>query len=63
MPLSENKILQIEKEKEKIFHHMENPLISQPFTEDFAKRFSWSTNAIEGNKKFLLRSQGDVDSF
>ena len=51
MPLldNENRILQIETEKEEIFKHMENPLISQPFTEDFSKRFSWSTNAIEGN--------------
>lgn len=51
MPLldNENRILQIEIEKEEIFKHMENPLISQPFTEEFSKRFSWSTNAIEGN--------------
>ena len=51
MPLfdNENRILQIEKEKEEIFQHMENPLIRQPFMEDFAKRFSWSINAIEGN--------------
>ena len=49
MPLfdNENRILQIEAEKEEIFQHLENPLISQPFTEDFARRFSWSTNAIE----------------
>ena len=42
MPLSdnENRILQIETEKEEIFEYMENPLISQPFIEDFAKRFS-----------------------
>ena len=51
MPLfdNENRILQIETEKAEIFKYMENPLISQPFTEDFSKRFSWSTNAIEGN--------------
>ena len=51
MPLfdNENRILQIETEKVEIFRYMENPLICQPFTEDFARRFSWSTNAIEGN--------------
>lgn len=51
MPLfdNENRILQIETEKAEIFKYMENPLICQPFTEDFARRFSWSTNAIEGN--------------
>ena len=51
MPLFDNKnrILQIETQKEEIFKLMENPLISQPFVDDFAKRFSWSTNAIEGN--------------
>ena len=52
MPLSDNekRVLQIETEKEIIFKHLENPLISQPFTEDFARRFSWSTNAIEGKR-------------
>ena len=42
MPLldNENRILQIETEKDEIFKYMENPLISQPFTEDFVKRFS-----------------------
>ena len=51
MPLfdNENRILQIETEKAEIFKYMENPLICQPFTEDFARRSSWSTNAIEGN--------------
>ena len=46
---NKNRILQIETQKEEIFKLMENPLISQPFVDDFAKRFSWSTNAIEGN--------------
>lgn len=36
---------------------MENPLISQPFVEDFAKRFSWSTNAIEGNTLSLEETE------
>ena len=51
MPLldNENRILQIETDKDEIFKYMENPLICQPFTEDFVKRFSWSINAIEGN--------------
>ena len=49
MPLfdNENRLLQIETEKEEIFQYLKNPMISQPFTEDFARRFSWSTNAIE----------------
>ena len=63
MPLfdNENRILQIETEKEEIFQHMENPLISQPFTEDFAKRFSWSTNAIEGNTLSLEETIAVID--
>ena len=63
MPLfdNENRILQIETEKEKIFKLMENPLISQPFTEDFAKRFSWSTNAIEGNTLSLEETIAVLD--
>ncbi len=28
---------------------MEDPLISRPFIDDFARRLAWSTNAIEGN--------------
>ena len=63
MPLfdNENRILQIETEKEKIFKLMENLLISQPFTEDFAKRFSWSTNAIEGNTLSLEETIAVLD--
>ena len=63
MPLfdNENRILQIEKEKEEIFQHMENPLIRQPFMEDFAKRFSWSTNAIEGNTLSLEETIAVID--
>ena len=63
MPLSdnENRILRIETEKEEIFRHMENPLISQPFTEDFARRFSWSTNAIEGNTLSLEETIAVID--
>ena len=58
MPLldNENRILHIETEKEEILKHMENPMISQPFTEDFVKRFSWSTNAIEGNTLSLEKT-------
>ena len=57
MPLfdNESRILQIETEKTEIFRYMENPLIRQPFTEDFARRFSWSTNAIEGNTLSLKK--------
>ena len=40
---------------------MENPLISQPFIEDFAKRFSWSTNAIEGNTLSLEETIAVID--
>lgn len=63
MPLfdNENRISQIEEEKEEIFKHMENPLISQPFTEDFTKRFSWSTNAIEGNTLSLEETIAVID--
>lgn len=63
MPLfdNENWILQIEAEKEEIFQHLENPLISQPFTEDFARRFSWSTNAIEGNTLSLEETIAVID--
>lgn len=63
MPLfdNENRILQIETEKAEIFQYMENPLISQPFTEDFAKRFSWSTNAIEGNTLSLEETIAVID--
>ena len=63
MPLfdNENRILQIETEKEEIFQHLENPLIIQPFTEDFAKRFSWSTNAIEGNTLSLEETIAVID--
>ena len=63
MPLSdnENRILRIEIEKEEIFRHMENPLTSQPFTEDFARRFSWSTNAIEGNTLSLEETIAVID--
>lgn len=57
----EKRILQIEAEKEVIFQHMENPLIRQPFTEDFAKRFSWSTNAIEGNTLSLEETISVID--
>ena len=63
MPLfdNESRILQIETEREKIFQQMENPLIRQPFTEDFAKRFSWSTNAIEGNTLSLEETIAVID--
>lgn len=63
MPLFDNKnrILQIETQKEEIFKLMENPLISQPFVEDFAKRFSWSTNAIEGNTLSLEETIAVLD--
>ena len=63
MPLSdnENRISQIEEEKEEIFKHMENPLISQPFTEDFTKRLSWSTNASEGNTLSLEETIAVID--
>ena len=63
MPLfdNENRILQIETEKKEIFKHMENPLISQPFIEDFAKRFSWNTNAIEGNTLSLEETIAVID--
>ena len=63
MPLSdyESRILQIETEKEEIFQQMENPLIRQPFIEDFAKRFSWSTNAIEGNTLSLEETIAVID--
>lgn len=37
---SENRILQIEAEKEEIFKRMQNPLTSQVFTEDFARSFT-----------------------
>ncbi len=63
MPLfdNENRILQIETEREEILKHMENPLICQPFTEDFARRFSWSTNAIEGNTLSLEETIAVID--
>ena len=63
MPLfdNESRILQIETEKTEIFRHMENPLICQPFTEDFARRFSWSTNAIEGNTLSLEETIAVID--
>ena len=63
MPLFDNKsrILQIETEKTEIFRYMENPLIRQPFTEDFARRFSWSTNAIEGNTLSLEETIAVID--
>ena len=63
MPLSDNekRVLQIETEKEIIFKHLENPLISQPFTEDFARRFSWSTNAVEGNTLSLEETIAVID--
>ena len=41
--------------------HLENPLISQPFTDDFARRFSWSTNAIEGNTLSLEETIAVID--
>ena len=63
MPLfkNENRILQIETEKEDIFQYMENPLIWQPFIEDFTRRFSWSTNAIEGNTLSLEETIAVID--
>ena len=63
MPLfdNESRILQIETEKTEIFRYMENPLIRQPFTEDFARRFSWSTNAIEGNTLSLEETIAVID--
>ncbi len=63
MPLfdNENRISQIETEKDKIFQYMENPLICQPFMEDFARRFSWSTNAIEGNTLSLEETIAIID--
>ena len=41
MPLfdQESRILQIETEKTEIIRHMENPLIRQPITEAFDRRF------------------------
>lgn len=41
MPLfdNENRILQMEAEKQEIFQYMEDPLIRQPFTEDFVRSF------------------------
>ena len=51
----------METQKEEIFKLMENPLISQPFVEDFAKRFSWSTNAIEGNTLSLEETIAVID--
>ena len=63
MPLSdnENRILQMEAEKQEIFQYMEDPLIRQPFTEDFVRRFSWSTNAIEGNTLSLEETIALID--
>ena len=63
MPLfdNENRILQIETEKGEIFKQMENPLIREPFIDDFAKRFSWSTNAIEGNTLSLEETIAVID--
>ena len=50
-----------ETEKEIIFKHLENPLISPPFMEDFARRFSWSINAIEGNTLSLEETIAVID--
>lgn len=63
MPLSdnENRILQMEAEKQEIIQYMEDPLIRQPFTEDFVRRFSWSTNAIEGNTLSLEETIALID--
>ena len=63
MPLFDNekRILQIETEKEEIFQYLKNLLISQPFIEDFARRFSWSTNAIEGNTLSLEETIAVID--
>ena len=63
MPLfdNENRILQMEAEKQEIFQYMEDPLIRQPFTEDFVRRFSWSTNAIEGNTLSLEETIALID--
>ncbi len=58
---SENRILQIEAEKEEIFKRMQNPLTSQVFTEDFARRFTWSTNAIEGNTLSLEETDAVIN--
>ncbi len=58
---NEKRIMQLETEKREIFKHMENPLISRPFTEDFARRFSWSTNAIEGNTLSLEETIAVID--
>ena len=63
MPLFDNekRILQIETEKEEIFQYLKNLLISQPFIEDFARRFAWSTNAIEGNTLSLEETIAVID--
>lgn len=58
---NENRILQVEEEIKTITQHMENKLIYQPFTEDFAKRFAWSTNALEGNTLSLEETIAVID--
>lgn len=46
---------------EEIFADLENPLVTQAFTDDFARRFAWSTNAIEGNTLSLEETIEVID--
>ena len=42
----------IEKKLELIKAAKEQPVIMKPFIKDFAYRFCWSSNALEGNNLF-----------
>lgn len=51
MPIVDNKksIQEIQSALQAVKNEIKNPLIQEPFMKDFALRFCWSSNAIEGN--------------
>lgn len=51
----------MEKFRKRLENPLENPLIRQVFTDDFARRFCWSSNALEGNTLSLEETIDVID--
>lgn len=63
MALFDNReaVSRIGADMENVRKRMENPLIREAFTDDFARRFCWSSNAIEGNTLSLEETMDVID--